>query len=372
MIGPSYPPARVVARRLEERRAAKQALRESDSSAPNAEQVEELVSTAFWTSLRREEGRLPRISLAFVSPERSMRPLQLSPRVPLEPDVLAQLAPAVERPGIHLAVWPFENRLLVWGLTRSVPDWCFVLEVVAPGLLVVKYRRPDPSTKYANVAVLEGADVKFIEQQPAMISEVPPALGSLFNFYSSAGKDGADNLLVRVATSMRALGRGGTLLVVPREDGRWQDSIVQPLGHSVIPPYPDLSTYLKLEGHPVDPASPTFQVIVDVLTGLTAVDGATIISDRFEPLAFGAKILTSDGANRVDRVLLTEPIEGIRDRYVDPSQLGGTRHLSAAQFANDQQKAVALVASQDGRFTVFAWSQVHKIVHAHRMEALLL
>ena len=54
---------------------------------------------------------------------------------------------------------------------------------------------------------------------------------------------------------------------------------------------------------------------------------------------------------------VTEPIEGSRARpSLHPSQLGGTRHLSAAQFVHDQRDAVALVASQDGRFTVFAWS----------------
>ena len=63
--------------------------------------------------------------------------------------------------------------------------------------------------------------------------------------------------------------------------------------------------------------------------------------------------------------LLTEPIEGIGDTNVDPVLLGGTRHLSAAQFARDQQDAIALVASQDGRFTVFAWSACEEMVHAH-------
>jgi len=76
--------------------------------------------------------------------------------------------------------------------------------------------------------------------------------------------------------------------------------------------------------------------------------------------------------HRVEQILLTEPIEGIQDTYVDPAHLGGTRHLSAAQFVHDQRNAIALVASQDGRFTVFAWSSAHDIVHAHRLEALLL
>ena len=60
------------------------------------------------------------------------------------------------------------TELYVWGVTLTVPTWCFVLEVVGPGLLVVKYRRDEPATKFANIAVLEGADVKFIEQQSAI------------------------------------------------------------------------------------------------------------------------------------------------------------------------------------------------------------
>ena len=43
-----------------------------------------------------------------------------------------------------------------------------------------------------------------------------------------------------------------------------------------------------------------------------------------------------------------------------------------AQFAQDQNDSVALVASQDGRFTVFAWSEVRSAVCAYRVEALLL
>ena len=52
--------------------------------------------------------------------------------------------------------------------------------------------------------------------------------------------------------------------------------------------------------------------------------------------------------------------------------LGGTRHLSAAQFVHDQRDALAMVASQDGRFTVLAWSPCEGRVHAHRVEMLLM
>jgi hypothetical protein len=97
-----------------------------------------------------------------------------------------------------------------------------------------------------------------------------------------------------------------------------------------------------------------------------------VIADDFELLAFGAKISRLDGQTRVWEVILTEPIEGSEPAIVHPSELGGTRHLSAAQFAQDQHDSVALVASQDGRFTIFAWSPSEGRVHAHRVESLLL
>ena len=68
-------------------------------------------------------------------------------------------------------------------------------------------------------------------------------------------------------------------------------------------------------------------------------------------MAFGAKITRRRGATLVDQVVVTEPIEGSVASVMHPSELGGTRHLSAAQFAHDQRDAVAMVASQDGRFT---------------------
>jgi len=89
-------------------------------------------------------------------------------------------------------------------------------------------------------------------------------------------------------------------------------------------------------------------------------------------LASGVKIVSRDAARRIGKVLVTEPIEGSEPAIVGLSQLGNTRHLSAAQFVHDQRDALALVASQDGRFTVFSWSESRNIVHAHRLESLLL
>jgi DNA integrity scanning protein DisA with diadenylate cyclase activity len=103
-----------------------------------------------------------------------------------------------------------------------------------------------------------------------------------------------------------------------------------------------------------------------------AVDGATVLTDTCELLAFGAKIARRKGSTQVEQAAVTEPIEGGEAALVSSSGLGGTRHLSAAQFVHDQRNALALVASQDGRFTIFAWSPCDNRVHAHRVETLLL
>ena len=112
--------------------------------------------------------------------------------------------------------------------------------------------------------------------------------------------------------------------------------------------------------------------LVDAIAGLTAVDGAAILTHRFELLAFGATIRRREGHPSIEQVVLTEPVVGDLPSRVPATELGGTRHLSAAQFVHDQRDGLALVASQDGRFTVFAWSPAKQMVHGHRIEVLLL
>jgi hypothetical protein len=102
------------------------------------------------------------------------------------------------------------------------------------------------------------------------------------------------------------------------------------------------------------------------------VDGAVVLSDTYDVLAFGAKIVRTESGALLEEVLVREPIVGNAPVKVDPSELGGTRHLSAAQFVFEQRDSLALVASQDGRFTVFGWSPRAQTVLAYRVEALLL
>jgi DNA integrity scanning protein DisA with diadenylate cyclase activity len=373
MIQPTYPAARLVADAVQGHFARHIAAARTNGGAMIAEPPPPLataaiIDAAFWASLRREEGKTPRISLAFLSPAGARHSLTFATKLALAPSVLSKVAPAVERPGIHLGVWHDGEDFFVWGTTRDVPAFCLVVEVVASGLIVVKHRS-EPFGKFVNVAVLEGDQIKIVDEAVSrIVPDCPQVVSSLAGAIDHRSASGVTTVLIQLAASMRAHGRGGALLVVPSGSDAWRESIVTPVVYAVDPPFSELAQLVAAKN--ADPDD--LMRAVDAIAGLTAVDGATIINDRYDLLAFGAKIARRRGSTPVELVNVTEPVEGSAATKATPTQLGGTRHLSAAQFVHDQHDAMALVASQDGRFTIFKWSPREKFVHAHRVDALLL
>ena len=379
MSDPAYPAARAVAAQIQ-LHFSRQLIEERErgtrelASVPDDAAIEAMIDAAFWASLRRQEHYPPKLSLAFLSPEQSGLPLTFERRLSLAPESLARLAPAVERPGIHLGVWRDNGGFYVWGATRTLPVLCFVVEVMDPGVLVIKHRGSQDSGKFVNVAVLEGDQIKVLDHESVSLRDAPMLVASLLGFDVPAGSADSMNVLVQIAVSMRAHGRGGSLLIVPQGTEGWRESIVGPTAYAISPPYSELATLIREA--PGERRERRWQEAlrrtVDAVAGLTAVDGAMVLTDQCEVLAFGAKIGRREGWPRIERVVEMELVEGAIGRTMHPGQLGGARHLSAAQFAQDQNDSVALVASQDGRFTVFAWSAVKEEVCAYRVEALLL
>lgn len=378
---PTYPAANIAAPIVEEHftRHLEEARKKGETELapkPDARAVAGIINATFWASFRPEEGRFPKISLAYLPPEQARQPLIFEHSLPLTAGVLTKLAPAVERPEIHLGVWTFGEELRVWGATRTIPSFCFVLEDIEPGLLVVKHRRLDGLGKYANVVVLKGERVKVIDEEGTSLPDCPQLLKALLAFTAAAtnGPHHSLNVLVQLSASMRAQGHGGSLLVVPAGTERWRESIAQPILYSVTPQFSALANLLRQKVDYEDRRQWETELrrAVDMIGGLTAVDGATVINDKYEVLAFGAKIARPDGRPPIDKWVITEPIVGNVPVVVHSTTHGGTRHLSAAQFVNDQRDSLALVASQDGRFTVFAWSPCEDMVHAHRVESLLM
>src|SRR6185436_10048008 len=158
-------------------------------TAPDLEAIEAVIDAAFWASLRREEGYIPKISLALLPPERAIQPILFERSLPLATTSLVRVAPAVERPGIHLGVWRDRGELRVWGTARAIPPLCLVLEVAAPGLIVIKHRRGEAG-KFVNVAVLEGDQIKVIDEKASNLPDCPALLTSLLGFDSGKSVEG--------------------------------------------------------------------------------------------------------------------------------------------------------------------------------------
>ncbi|HEY7409458.1 MAG TPA: hypothetical protein VII13_01885 [Vicinamibacteria bacterium] len=376
--GPAYPPARAVAARVHQHfarqiAAARAQGQEDLAREPDTATIEAVIDAAFWASLRREEVYVPRLSLALLEPGEVRRPLTFERPLPFTAPHIARMAPAVEGPAVHLGVARGAYGLHVWGTTRTLPTYCFVLEVAAPGLLVVKHARPEESGKYVNVAVLKGDQVKVLEERPTHLSDYPSFLTALLGVDPPATR-GSVNVLALLAVAMRAHGRGGSLLLVPGGSGAWRESIQPHIPYPVEPPYAELAELMRADAgkrrrwHWRE----SLREAVQAVAGLTAVDGATVMSQQYDVLAFGAKMVRRDGWPPVPRVVVAEPVEGGVAASLHPSELGGTRHQSAAQFVHDQRDAMALVASQDGRFTSLGWSAMDEAVHAYRVETLLL
>jgi len=371
---PAYPPARRAATIVEDyfRRCRQSAESQDLAPMPDAAAAEAIIEAAFWASLQHEEGYRPKISLAYLPPEMVLYPMMFQRSLPLSPAALTKVAPAVKRPGIHLGVWHGETGLHVWGTSRLLPRFCLVLEVIEPGLLVVKYPRTEDYTKFRNVVVLQGSIIKVIDERDVGTPERSGLLESLLGVGPTASRVDRGNVLIQLAISMRAHGRGGTLLMVQPNSTTWRQSFVEPVTYPVSPPFRELTELIAEHPDSNDRTmQERFRRTIDAIAGLTAVDGAALMNSRFELLAFGAKIRARSNYE-VEEVILTEPVRDNIPERVHITRLGGTRHLSAAQFVSDERDAVALVASQDGRFTVFAWSSAEDRVHAHRLDVLLL
>src|SRR5581483_3092598 len=184
----AYAPARTIAPKLHayfasHRDTALQRGEQGLAPLPERETIEALIDTAFWASLRREEGFSPRISLAYLPKSQAEHALVLGRPLPTDPAALARVAPAVERPGVHLGVWREQGELHVWGATRGIPPLCFVVEVSAPGVVVVKHHSGQETRKFINVAVLEGDRIKLVEESVSG-PESPPLFKSLIAFDS--------------------------------------------------------------------------------------------------------------------------------------------------------------------------------------------
>ena len=89
-----------------------------------------------------------------------------------------------------------------------------------------------------------------------------------------------------------------------------------------------------------------------LIAGLTAVDGAVILTSNFELIGFGAVILGA--LDKLEQVAYALDAEGTVTEQ-EPTDGSGTRHRAAYHLCHTLHDALAIVVSQDGNVRVAKW-----------------
>ena len=338
---------------------------------PSKEHLANLLDYVYWTSYEKEEGSNVLVSVIFRKPEHGPDSFCFDKPIRLSTKSLTKLGPALENPKAHITIWPDEDdQLKIWGF-RTITDDIITndlsIQGLGPGRILIAFDGK-------SLAALTSTRSIFIDPSILMKALMPKISADTTPDNSEMQAILRYNSILFIAQSMRAHGHGGTVLVVP-EGSDWKSSIRQPSAYTGGASFLDIDLK-ELQQPAQDPLSRKsfFDFVRKTLSRrqersdltrekirqqcsriarLTAVDGALVMSlDRYT-YCFGAKIEAISPAPSAFELQLQKPIEGYVKTSINFSDLGGTRHLSAAQFAYDRPEAISFVASQDGDVTFF-------------------
>lgn len=340
-----------------------------DNTLFSNDQLAKIIDSAYWASQTIEEGKQIKISIVFKERKLSKNIFHFDNPLPLTSNNLVKLGSALESAFSDICICASDDgRPQIWGLRmRSLNHLTTDLwiQVLSPGnVLIVCNGR--------GIAALIGNQAVFIDQTSFFGVMLEKVFTSIENIQLTALNFYRFNTLLYIAQAMRAHECGGTLLVVPGGNA-WKKSIGQPVGYTggvniLEPKFVSEPTSATLSLHDLfnlfqeatatqdESFMNTRSQIIDLcnrIGRLTATDGAVVMTyDRYIH-CFGAKIQAVDTLAGSDVVRVIRPVEGDTGTKTFFTDLGGTRHCSAAQFAYDQPDSIAIVASQGGNVSFF-------------------
>lgn len=353
--------------------------------------------------------RLALISKAEVpggdGPPSGIHRLDFSVARPLTPDEIRRLSAGAKFHRALLGVQASATAFEIWGLLYSGPRWLrieqggrgdpprlppgtLIIRATGPGQLSVSYGGELLAQLRAGQVSAEHIDIFHSRWLPAMFGSVREELEELHEnerqrrgvtwppLHHDLIENVSQHMIRRVISSLRTARHGGTILMLPEtsvaalQNGtvplRLKYSFVQGDGRSRYrrlmlsvmsaiadcassapgkPQVADWSLYSSTPSPAIAELEESTFELGHLIAGLAEVDGAVVMSIRFELLGFGAEILgDSNGATRAHRAL---DLEGRRTEEVDPLQFG-TRHRSAYRLCHRVPGALAIVVSQDG------------------------
>ena len=246
---------------------------------PDERAIARMIDAAFWASLRREEGMQPKISLAFLRRDEAAYPLVLERSIPLEAAALTRLAAIVERPGMHLGVAYQGSELLVWG--RSAPSRSTAASSRSPSRacssssITAARRRPSSSTWRCCRATGQGGRRRRVEPAGLPVAaDVAAGIRFAVDMGGQRQRAGAARGLDACAWPRRrdagGAGRHGCVAAIDGASAVVRSlAAVQRAGDLASGPADGVSKRAWRE---------ELNRAVDAVAGLTAIDGATVMT----------------------------------------------------------------------------------------------
>jgi hypothetical protein len=331
---------------------------------------------------------------------------------PLNEHELRRLSPAVEfyRSLVGVALDP-ERGLQIWGIIYSGPRWVqtihggrgtsqplpmsLVLRVTGPGRIAVCKGSITVATLNGGRVARPSLDVFDSHWLPASFAEVRAEIWALHTVAREKAnapwapldpdfpKILAQHVIRRMITIIRTLHHGGTLLLLPphrtaeffcenhylaikykfvEEEPRQRfRTLIVGLMNALAEAYGlyghqrNSVGWLEFVGSRNDTLSRLDEALFEVahlIAGLSAIDGAVVLTKRFEVLGFGGEI-----SGELAPVLTVARALDAEGEQVEREFTNGvgTRHRSVYRLCNAIHDAVAIVVSQDGNVRFVTW-----------------
>jgi len=366
----------------------------------------DVLSSCFQASLDAEEGRPVRFRLiagsadqlrALVGPD-SFLPLEFCEPIPLTPDALRRLSPAAPFHSSLIGAMFAEGRWSIWGVVHTGPEW------LAPTwggrdrhrnlpLPIVHVTGAGRMGVYASgelIATLERGMIEGTTTDVFNSLWLPALFKATRKRLARQEHDNlptADDALVRVISQhmvrraiflIRQAGYGGLVLLAEPElvqgasvavpgllklkysfregDARERYRtllvrLIDMLGEQGGAGPIDLARFLDNDNPAVDRLEQAIFEVSRLIAGLAAVDGAVVLTKRFDLIGFGAEV--SGELPYPDTVWQALDVEGER-RAPEAANSVGTRHRAAYRFVTAHPTGLAVVVSHDGVVRIVA------------------
>jgi hypothetical protein len=362
-----------------------------------------ILDVAYHASFLRDEERpvtgrilvLPPTELPLhTGPPAGLLPLMFGTSRRFEEHELRQLSPAAQVHRALVAVDGSDDELRIWGIVQSGARWlqaaqggrakepsmpsCLVVRVVRPGHLLIacgnrvvaELRGGRLSDFTLDVFQSRWLPSLFREARAAIATEHRASARAFLDERIAADLTGhlAQQMVKRIVATMRSGHHGGTIVVGPPDCAeerylqtkytffdsptrrRFRSLVLSILeavaGHAAaMKRTATVDLYRTMtDSHIAELDEGLFEV-GHLIASLAAVDGAVVMTKRFEILGFGAEIAT--GLVPISEVRRAVDLEA--DTFVtELVDSVGTRHRSAYRFCNAVPDAIAIVVSQDG------------------------